>query len=804
MDTRPPYFSAIILILIGLVLTGGGVYLAVLGGSLYYVIAGIAVLLSGVLYWRGNIWGERLYALMLIGTLLWGHMESDGNPWALLARVFAPAVLGLWLAMPWVRNGLRDVTDASPVRSPAGIVSAASLLVLVVLFVQFTAANSPDVPPTPLTAAQKEPAPADTDWTSYGADSRGNRYAPLTQINTENVDKLQIAWEHRSGDMPTPRNLAEATPIKVGDTVYTCGSHGLVMALDAVTGKEKWRSAANIDVSGYKFITCRGVAFYQVSAATPATDAAAPAPAAAATEEAESEEHPDATPQPTVAGLCDARVIAAGPGHLLRALDAGTGAPCPDFGQNGVVNLFEGLGSVEPGETSPTSTPTVVNDLIVLGAMVYDSKSLDLPSGVIRAFDAKTGALRWAWDMGAPDRIGAPAEGETYTRSTPNSWPSFAADAELGLVFVPTGNPQPDFYGVNRRDFDVKYGSSVVALNLTDGRPRWHYQTTRYDLWDYDLPAQPVLIDIPAADGTTRPALVQPTKRGDIFVLDRRDGTPIVPVKEIDVPQAGFMVGEKPSKTQPVSEISLIPDALTEAKMWGATPIDQMLCRIDFKRARYEGLFTPPSLKYTIQFPGSMGSLDWGGVTVNEDEQIIVANSTDFPWFGQQVPRETVKDADNTDWPQRKTPFVLRSGPHLSPLNMPCLQPPWGKLAAIDLKTNKVLWRYVLGTAADNGPFGIRTGLPLLIGPPSLGGAITTRGGLIFIAATLDEYFRAFDLKTGKKLWEVRLPAGAQAMPMTYMAGGKQYVVLTVGGHSGVGTRAGDYTIAWALPDAQK
>jgi quinoprotein glucose dehydrogenase len=328
---------------------------------------------------------------------------------------------------------------------------------------------------------------------------------------------------------------------------------------------------------------------------------------------------------------------------------------------------------------------------------------------------------------------------------------------------------------------------------------RWSFQTTHHDLWDYDLPSQPLLISLPSPGGD-RPALLEATKRGDIFVLDRRDGSLIVPATEIGVP-TDAMPGEAVSKTQPISQINFIPPPLTEEVMWGATPIDQMMCRISFRRARYSGPFTPPGLRDTLMYPSPAGGFVWSGISVDDDNKIALVSINEVPMHVQLVPREEVAHADDTLWPERHTPFVVMFGMYFGPLKIPCKQPPWGTFAAIDLKSGKVLWRHVISTSKDEGPLDIPTGLPLLIGTPTFGGTLTTRGGLVFMAGTLDHYFRAFDVRTGRKLWEYRLPVGAHATPMTYTAGGKQFIVLTVGGHAHFDTKFSDETIAFSLPN---
>jgi quinoprotein glucose dehydrogenase len=387
-------------------------------------------------------------------------------------------------------------------------------------------------------------------------------------------------------------------------------------------------------------------------------------------------------------------------------------------------------------------------------------------------------------------------------------WSFSSADEALNLIYIPTGNATPDLWGGKRRPFDDKYSSSVVALDLTTGRPRWSFQTTHHDLWDYDVPAQPVLVDIPTSRGVL-PALVQATKRGDLFVLDRRNGKPIFAVAERPVPQ-GPAFGDRLAATQPFSSISVRPADLTESQMWGMTPLDQLWCRIRFREARYEGLFTPPGERPTINHPGSFGAISWGGVSIDERRSILISNMSAVPHYIQLIRREQAPpsaryrhDPTSYQWlPMEGTPFVARIRPFVSPLDIPCNQPPWGNLRAIDLRTGRTLWKHSLGTGRDNGPWSHPTHLPIPIGVPSQGGPITTASGLAFIAATADNYLRAFDTATGKELWRARLPAGGQSTPMTYVSprSGRQFVLVAAGGHPGLRSKRGDFLVAYALP----
>jgi quinoprotein glucose dehydrogenase len=781
------WLLAVLYGLAGAYLVAGGLRLAQLGGSPYYVGAGATLIVVCILLLLKSRFAPRLYALFLLATLCWSLAEAGMEPWALLARLGAPVVLGLPFIAPGMARAAKALWHSAPRTTTAAAAVLGGLGILAYFGLPAGQAG---------TRAGVAPGQA-TDWTAIGASERGTRYSVLDQITPENVRQLKPIWTYRTGDLPRAADAQsawtfEATPLKIDDTLYLCTAHSAVHAIDAETGHRRWVYDPNSQPGWTPIRACRGVAYYRAT-------------------------------QPVVD--CPERIIAPiGDGRLV-ALDAHTGQLCPSFGQAGQIDLLEGLGQYPPGYAFPTSPPAVVDGKLVIGGFVMDGAQVGVPSGVIRAYAADTGQLAWAWDMGKPDRIGAPAPGEAYTPGTPNAWPPFSADENLGMVYVPLGNATPDFYARHRSEAAEKYGSSLVALDVKTGRPRWHFQIDHHDLWDHDLPAQPSLIDFPTANGMT-PALIQPTKRGELFVLDRRTGEPLTSVVEKSVPQ-GAAEGDYTAPTQPfsVGMPSYAGPDLSESTMWGMTPLDQLWCRLRFKELRYEGQFTPPSTQGSLVYPGSAGIFSWGGVSIDEERHILVANTVHTPFVVTLIPRQaadatglstppnTVSASDNTrgtpeqasgakaGLPQVGTPYAAQALPFLSPLGVPCMNPPWGQISAIDLATRSILWKKPFGTSVDNGPFNTRVGLPLPIGVPGAGGAVSLRSGVFLIAASQDRYLRAYETSTGRELWRARLPAGGQATPITYVSesSGRQFVVIAAGGHGGLGTRAGDYVSAYAL-----
>jgi quinoprotein glucose dehydrogenase len=464
--------------------------------------------------------------------------------------------------------------------------------------------------------------------------------------------------------------------------------------------------------------------------------------------------------------------------------------------------LRANIGPFTPRGYYSTSPPAVTRELVIISGHVADNESTNEPSGVTRAFDVHDGHLVWNWDAGNPDDTQPIAPGRTYVRNSPNMWSVFSVDEKLGMVYLPLGNQTPDQWGGLRTPASEKVAAGVVALDLATGKLRWNYQLAHHDLWDMDVGGQPTLVDLQTESGV-QPALIASTKQGSIYVLNRETGKPIAPVTERPVPQ-GAAPGDHTSPTQPFSALNFAPPTLRERDMWGTNPFDQLWCRIKFKSLRYDGMFTPPSEQGSLVFPGNFGVFDWGGIAVDPVRHVLLANPSYMAFTSRLVPRSQIpsnngeKKGSETSGINLAlgTPFGFELRAFLSPLGIPCQSPPWGYVAGVDLRTMGIVWEHKNGTDRDSAPLPI----PLPLGVPSLGGMMTTGGGVAFLSGTLDYYLRAYDVRTGERLWQDRLPAGGQATPMTYAdSNGKQYVLVTAGGHGSLGTKQGDFVIAYTL-----
>jgi len=629
-------------------------------------------------------------------------------------------------------------------------------------------------PGAPATLALDGPI---AEWTHYGGDPGGSRWSPLEQITPENVAHLARAWEFHTGDVSEGdeegrgKTSFQATPIVVGDTLYFCSPTNRVFALDAETGAQRWVADPGVENTRSWTRACRGVAFARVA----------------------------------LVGACAERIFTATMDARLLAFDARSGAPCEDFGDGGEVDLARGVTGFRRSEYGVTSPPTVIGDVVAVGALVADGVRVDAPGGVVRGFDTRSGALRWAFDPvppGTPPLPPGPDGAPRYHAGTPNAWSIASADPERDLLFVPMGNPSPDFYGGLREGTD-HYGSSVVALRGDTGEVVWRFQTVHHDVWDYDVASQPTLLELSAPDGRRVAGLAQTTKMAHVFLLDRETGEPVFPVEERPVP-ASEVPGEQSAPTQPfpTHPAPLIEEVLGPESAWGILPWERSACRERLEAVRTGPIFTPPSLEGTLQHPGVAGGSNWGGLAVDRERGLLVMNLNRIPTLQRVVPRgeETaipVRRPFEVVFPQLGAPFAELQGGLLSPFGVPCTAPPWGTLVAVDLATGEKRWEIPFGSTRDVAPW------PFWVewGMPSMGGPIVTASGLVFIGASMDDYLRAYDVESGEELWSARLPAGGQATPLTYRRpGGRQFVVIAAGGHGTLGTTPGDSLLAFALP----
>ena len=785
--SRPPRITAIVIGIFAAALFWQGATLLGMGGTPYYVVAGLAMLVAAWDLFCGRPRGFVIFSGVLLLTLAWAVYESGSGFWTVGSRIWIIGLFAVWLCLPMIRRGLwpQPIPKLFSLRS-VQLSAVASALVLGAMCVNQFSGTNVDFEPKEYGPAQNA-----SDWNAYGGNKAGTRYAPFETINPDNVNQLQRAWEVRTG----VAGRFSGTPLQIGDGIYLCTAQNVMISLDPDSGEERWRFDPKNETPPYSlFGNCRGVTYYKLEDVADGAQ-------------------------------CKERIFTATTDARLIAVDKDTGLPCEDFGNDGQISLLAGMGEVKPYYYFVTSPATVASGVLVVGGWVMDNQEVEEPSGVVRAYDPKTGKLAWAWDIGREGNTQMPPDGESYTRGTPNVWSLTSADDELGLVYLPTGNATPDYFGAHRTDAMEKYASSIVAVDATTGLTRWHFQTTHHDIWDYDVPSQPTLVDL-TLDGERRKAVIVPTKRGELFMLDRETGELLTEVTERPVPQTD-LENEWSAPTQPFSTgmPTFAYPLITESKMMGITPFDQIACRKALLDLRYEGPLTPPSERGTLLYPGPGGGMNWGSVAVDERRQLMVVNNMHLPFTVHMIPREQ-DPATNGEGPsrgygiggqQRGTPFSARVDMFSSPLGIPCIQPPFGEMAVVDLTTQEIVWRRPVGTAAISLPGG-RVGVPLEMGTPFSAGSIVTAGGLIFNGGVMDGYFRALDLFSGEELFADPLHAASGATPMSYVSPktGKQYVLLTLPGEAAIGVGAdhsgdtdsttavnagGGHVVAYTLPD---
>lgn len=620
----------------------------------------------------------------------------------------------------------------------------------------------------------------------------GSKYSPLGQINKSNVGKLEKAWEYHTGDFP--KNVSkkmlvafEDHPSMIEGNLVVCSVKRRIIALDPATGKERWSYDPKdpLDSENIGMRKCRGVSHW--------VDSQAPEDAA-----------------------CKSRIFMGTANYRLVSIDARTGKPCEGFGDKGVVKMPPSKPVLWTGEVIATSNPAIVNDTVVVGSSVADNQRVGAPSGRVMAYNARTGAFLWEFDP-VPRKADDPAmkswKNGTDAFGQGNVWSSMSTDNALDLVYLPTTSPSSDFYGGDRIG-DNNYTTSIVALKGSTGEVAWHFQVVHHNVFDYDVPTEPVLIDYPVnggpPNGTLVPALLQNTKMGLIFILDRATGEPLVPVEERPVPQTGKVDGEVLSPTQPfpvgmpvVGNHNFTPD-----EAWGFTFIDRWLCRREIKKLNYGPIYTPPSLQGTVLSPSAGGGPNWGGSAYDPNSHVMVVPNNRVPMVLSLIPREKIKpeeiDGDSVEglkmtFDVQGSKYIPQIRPLLSPLGAPCTNPPWAALTAIDIVNKKKLWEVPLGKIDKLSPMPMPESFNSELGTPGAGGPLLTAGGLVFIGYTLDDRIRAFDVSTGKILWMADLPAAGVGVPMTYVANGEQYIVIPAGGHTMYGSTTGDSVVAFKL-----
>jgi quinoprotein glucose dehydrogenase len=610
-------------------------------------------------------------------------------------------------------------------------------------------------------------------WGAYGRDPQGTRFSPLTQINAGNVAGLKPAWTFHTGDISDgktkgggPRSGFETTPLMLDGRLYLTTPFNRVIALDPATGQQLWAFDPKLDRAkpyGDGLIN-RGLAAWRDSKR---------------------------------GGACALRLYEATLDARLVAVDAATGRPCADFGQGGEVSLRD-VARYIPGQYHMTSPPIVVDGVVVVGSAIDDNARADMPDGVVRGFDARSGRLLWSWEPIPKPKDVADKDWKT---GAGNAWSVLSADPKRHLVYVPTGSASPDYWG-GLRPGDNRWANSVVALDARTGKLSWGFQLVHHDLWDYDTAAAPLATTL-RLKGKATPVVIAGNKTGMVFVLDPATGKPVLPVEERPVPQS-TLYGEKSSPTQPfpTKTPALIPQSQGPEAVGGLTDADRKFCAETIASFSGHAMFSPPSEQGILAIPGNVGGINWSGFAWDAAHGWLIVSVTNLPAKVRMISAKDFVKGDHGDLRaettmQMGTPFAMSREFLRAPSGIPCVKPPFGELMAVDLAAGRIVWRSPLGSLEELAP-GVGRIAP---GSIVLGGPIVTAGGLVFQGGTMDKTLRAFSVADGKLLWSGALPASAHATPMTYEAGGKQYVVVAAGGSAKIDEEVqGDAVVAYALP----
>ncbi|WP_277810492.1 pyrroloquinoline quinone-dependent dehydrogenase [Chromohalobacter canadensis] len=615
--------------------------------------------------------------------------------------------------------------------------------------------------------------PGTPTWDSFHGQLNAQKYSPLDQINADNVGDLKKVWEVHTGDVSDgsgdlPPTVWSATPVFANDTLYIGTPFYRILALDPATGEQKWSfdTESSLEALTQPALKSRGVAYWEAD-------------------------------DPVEGESCQKIVYLGTMDAQLFAVDADTGKKCTSFADNGVLNVNQWNDTHDKWPLSLLQPPTVVGDHLILGWAGKDWAFEQAPPGTVFSINARTGEREWSFN--------ALSDEMREKSGTANVWTHMSADEENGLVYLPISSPSPNYWGGNRTE-DVPLATSTTALDVDTGEVVWSRQWVHHDVWDYDINAAPTLMDI-TVDGEEIPALIQATKQGFLFVVNRLTGEDVWPIEERPVPQGdGSVKGEEYADTQPFpTKPAPLLDQSEKPKIWKlADVVGGGECSALWDDLTYEGMYTPPTTKGegALAYPDSAGGVQWGGVAFDPVSQTAIVNTSHIVQTVKLYDREAYEKADSGSGnesgfaPQTGAPYGMRLEVARNWLGMPCWEPPFGEVVALDMKTGDVKWRRPIGSSQQYGFF-----MPESWGSPTIGGPAVTAGNLVFIGASMDAKLRAYSLDSGEELWEDQAEAPAVANPAVYEYEGREYVAFVAGGNSILKDQVGDQVVVYALPE---